>query len=162
MEEQTQMQMQAQTAQTAQPQTTPQQKKRKEKIIIATGTRKRSVARAIARSGSGRVRINSRPLGAFPRYVKMRVQEPLMLAGDAARGVDIDVRVKGGGTWGQADATRTAIANALVKFIGGDDLRFTYLSYDRTLLIADARRTEPHKPSRSTAGPRRTKQQSKR
>jgi small subunit ribosomal protein S9 len=76
--------------------------------------------------------------------------------------VDISVNVKGGGVWGQADASRTAIGNALVKWSGSDDIRNVFVDYDRSILISDARRTEPHKPSRSSAGPRRKKQQSKR
>ncbi|MBI4895326.1 MAG: 30S ribosomal protein S9, partial [Candidatus Aenigmarchaeota archaeon] len=67
-----------------------------------------------------------------------------------------------GGVWGQADAVRTAISNALVDFSKSSELREAYLDYDRSMIISDDRRTEPHKPSRSSAGPRRSKQQSKR
>ena len=97
-----------------------------------------------------------------PRYRQMRMKEAVMLAPEQVKGVDIEVTVSGGGIWGQADAARTAIANALVMFYKDNALKAKYLDYDRSLLISDARRTEPHKPSRSSAGPRRTKQQSKR
>ena len=97
-----------------------------------------------------------------PRYKRMRIKEALLLADKLADNVDIDVNVSGGGLWGQADAARTAIANALVDFSKDNNLKKIYLDYDRSLLISDARRTEPHKPSRSSAGPRRSKQQSKR
>jgi len=138
-------------------------KKKKTKVIITTGTRKRATARAYVREGKGRIRINGIPVDNIaPRYRNMRIKEALIIAGDLASGVDIDVKVKGGGVWGQADAARTAIANALVTWTKNEKLRNMYVDYDRTLLISDARRTEPHKPSRSTAGPRRTKQQSKR
>lgn len=136
---------------------------RKKKIMIARGTRKRAIARAMIREGTGKVRINSLPLELIePRYKNMRIREALLLAGDAAKKVDIDVNVSGGGFWGQADAARTAIANALVSWTKDASLKEVYLEYDRSLLISDPRRTEPHKPSRSSAGPRRTKQQSKR
>lgn len=139
------------------------EQKKKKKIMIAHGTRKRAIARAIIKEGTGRVRINSLPIELIePRYKNMRLREPLLLAGDIAKKVDIDVNVTGGGVWGQADATRTAIANALVEWSKDDSLKQTYIEYDRSLLISDPRRTEPHKPSRSSAGPRRTKQQSKR
>ncbi|MFH0832630.1 MAG: 30S ribosomal protein S9 [Candidatus Aenigmatarchaeota archaeon] len=139
------------------------EKKKKERVIVAVGKRRKAIARATIREGSGNVRINSRPLDLVePRYKQMRINEPLFLAGELSDKVDIDVNVSGGGVWGQADAVRTAIANALVEFSKSDDLRNIYLEYDRSLLISDARRTEPHKPSRSSAGPRRTKQQSKR
>lgn len=138
-------------------------KKKKKKLVIALGKRKRATARAVIREGTGRVRINGVPVGNIqPRYRQMRIREALMLASELVKAVDIDVKVRGGGIWGQADAARTAIANALVKFHRDNSLKQAYIDYDRSLLISDARRTEPHKPSRSSAGPRRTKQQSKR
>ncbi len=139
------------------------ERKKRKKVIVAVGKRKRAIAKATIREGSGRVRINSIPLGLVsPRYKQIRVREPLVLAGELAKNVDIDVSVRGGGVWGQADAARTAIANALVQFHKDENLKNMYIEYSRSLLISDPRRTEPHKPSRSTAGPRRTKQQSKR
>ncbi len=140
-----------------------QEKKKKKKVIIALGTRKKSIARAVLREGSGKVRINSIPLDLIePRYKQMRIKEAIILAGDSAKSVDINVNVNGGGIWGQADAARIAIANALLAWTKDESLRHAYLGYSRSLLIPDSRRTEPHKPSRSSAGPRRTKQQSKR
>jgi small subunit ribosomal protein S9 len=140
-----------------------QPKKKKTKTIQTVGTRKKAIARATIKEGRGMVKVNSVPIEfVTPRYKNMRIREALIIAGDLANNVDIDVNVRGGGVWGQADATRTAIANALVKWTKNEKLKEMYTDYDRTLLIADARRTEPHKPSRSTAGPRRTKQQSKR
>ena len=91
--------------------------KKKKKLIVAMGKRKRSVARAVIKEGSGKIRINSQPLDLIqPRYKKMRISEPLLLAGDVSKTVDITVVVKGGGVWGQADAIRTAIANAIVNY----------------------------------------------
>ena len=110
-----------------------------------------------------KIRINSMPINIIqPRYIQMRLNEPVTLAGEAAKKVDMDISVKGGGVWGQADAARTAIANALVSWTKDNKLKEAFIDYDRSLLVSDPRRTEPHKPSRSTAGPRRTKQQSKR
>jgi small subunit ribosomal protein S9 len=137
--------------------------KKKTKVLIAVGKRKKAVAKAFIREGKGRIRINSKLLDMFePKYVKMRIKEPVVLAGPYAEKVNIDVIVRGGGIWGQADAARTAIGNAFVIWTKDKNLKQTYIDYDRSILISDARRTEPHKPSRSTAGPRRTKQQSKR
>ena len=138
-------------------------KKKKEKIVHTTGSRKRAIARAVAKSGTGKVRINLKPIELLePRYLRMRVNEPIQLSKGIADQIDIDVKVTGGGIWGQADAARTAIATALVDFSGDKELREIFVDYDRTLLVPDSRRTEPHKPSRSKAGPRRGKQQSKR
>ncbi|MCD6557488.1 MAG: 30S ribosomal protein S9 [Candidatus Aenigmarchaeota archaeon] len=135
----------------------------KKKIIVATGKRKKAIARATIKDGSGVVRINSKPIeNITPRLVRMRIEEPLLLAPKLAKKVNINVNVRGGGISGQADACRTAIANALVKFENDKKLKELFINYDRSLLISDSRRTEPHKPSRSSAGPRRKKQQSKR
>jgi len=140
-----------------------QQRKKKAKIVIAIGKRKRAIARAIVREGKGVIRINSILLDLVqPRYVQMRIKEPLIIAGDLWRNLDINVNVRGGGIWGQADAARTAIANGLVLWSKDERLQRMYVDYDRSLLVSDPRRTEPHKPSRSKDGPRASKQQSKR
>lgn len=134
---------------------------KKKKIIHTVGKRKKAVARATLREGSGRILINGIPLEIFePRYARMRIQEGLILAGDVAKKVDIEVNVQGGGVFGQTDAIRVAICKALAEY--NKKLRDIFLAYDRRLLVSDPRRTEPHKPSRSSAGPRRKKQQSKR
>lgn len=145
-------------------QTPPEEaKKKKEKIFVAVGTRKKAVARATIRQGTGKMIFNSKPLDLIePKYIRMRLREPLVLAGDLTSKADITVNVRGGGIWGQADAARTAIANAIVSWSGDKHLREVYMDYDRSILVSDSRRTEPHKPSRSSAGPRRSKQQSKR
>jgi len=137
--------------------------KRKKKPIQVVGKRKKAIARATIREGKGRIRINSVLFDMIqPRYKQMRIRESLLIAGDLLNNVDIDVNVSGGGSWGQADAIRTSISNALVKWHRSNDLKKKYLDYDRFMLISDSRRTEPHKPSRSSKGPRRSKQQSKR
>lgn len=142
---------------------TQETKQKKKKVIIAIGKRKKAIARAAVQEGKGIIKINSRPIDIIqPRYIQLRLREPLILAGELAKRVDIDVSVSGGGVWGQADAARTAIATALVQWSKDNKLKDMYIDYDRSLLVSDPRRTEPHKPSRSTAGPRRTKQQSKR
>ncbi len=137
--------------------------KKSKKQLQSIGARKRAVARATIKQGTGKVRINSIPLDMVePRYCRMRIQEALILAEPHSGKVNIDVNVFGGGVWGQADAARTAIANAIVEFTKSTDLKQKYIEYDRFLTTSNSRRTEPHKPSRSSAGPRRSKQQSKR
>lgn len=131
------------------------------KIIHTVGKRKSAIARAVAKEGNGRVRINKKPLEIMePKYIKMRLMEPIILAGDALNNIDIDVVVKGGGIAGQMEAARTAIGKAIVEFTGNMELKEKFVAYDRTLLVSDARRTEPHKPSRSTKGPRAKRQKS--
>ena len=131
------------------------------KIVHISGKRKMSVARATVKKGNGIIRINKKILDVIePEIAREKIREPLLLAGDVAKKVNITVDVKGGGVMSQAEAARNAIARALVEYTGSKDLKKTFLQYDRHLLVADVRRTEPQKPCRSAA--RRGKQTSKR
>lgn len=142
---------------------TEEKKQKKEKIIIATGKRKTSIARTRVKSGSGKVMINDIPLDLWsPEYMRLKIREPLLLAGDLYKSTDIKVSVRGGGVSSQADAIRQSIAKGIVEFFNDENLKKRYLEYDRNLLVYDSRRTEPHKPSRSKKGARRHKQRSKR
>ncbi len=116
------------------------------KIIQAKGKRKRTVARATLKQGKGRIRINGRLLDVIePKLVRMKIKEPLLLAGDTINKVDISVNVYGGGIMSQADASRLAIAKALVQY--NKKLEKVFLDYDRQLIVADVRRKETHKPN---------------
>lgn len=130
-----------------------------EKAVHKAGKRKKSVARATLYPGSGRIRINSKLIDFYqPEMAKLRIQEPLILAGDVSKKVDIDVKVFGGGWSSQADAVRLAIARALVDYTKSADLEKRYLAYDRGLLVADTRRKEQKKPNtHSNARSRRQK-----
>ena len=46
---------------------------------------------------------------------------------------------------GQAQAARTAIANALVAYFDGMNLKEKFNSIDRSLIVDDTRRVEPKK-----------------
>ncbi len=119
------------------------------KTVIASGKRKRAIARATLQQGSGIVKVNNVSIESVqPKITRMRIQEPIILAGDLADKVDIRVKVLGGGIASQADASRLAIAKGLVEFSKNKTLRDTYLKYDRNLLVADVRRKEPAKPNR--------------
>lgn len=119
------------------------------KNVHASGKRKRAIARATLKQGNGLIRINSVPIEFVePKISRLKLMEPLILAGDAANKVDIDVSVTGGGTTTQAEASRLAIAKALVNFTKSDKLKEIFLNYDRNLLVADVRRKEPAKPNR--------------
>ena len=119
------------------------------KDVHTAGKRKRAIARATIKQGNGLVRVNSVPLEFMhPKMSRMKLMEPLILSGEVAGKVDIDVDVRGGGISGQADASRLAIAKALVQFAKNEKLREVFLSYDRNMLVADVRRKEPSKPNR--------------
>lgn len=117
------------------------------KVVVVSGKRKSAVARATVRKGRGLIRINSVPLEIVEPYLaRMKIMEPLTLAGAKATKVDIDINVQGGGFMGQATASRTAIAKGLVKFLGDEELQEMYSKYDRSLLVSDPRRKLPKKP----------------
>jgi len=132
------------------------------KKSIFIGKRKEAVAKASIKKGSGKIKVNKIPVENLkPEMIKLMIKEPIIISGDLHKKADISVEVKGGGVIGQAEAVRQAIALALLDF-GGKKYKKMFEDYDRHLLVKDSRRTEPHKPSRSSAGPRRHKQRSKR
>ncbi len=140
----------------------PVKKKRKRKTGITSKAKKKSaVARAVIKKGSGKIRINKRDIGLFDNgYLYDFITEPVNIAGEPAKAVDINVRVHGGGFSGQAVSARGAIAKALVEFTKDDKLRQKYLGYDRMLLVDDVRKVESKKPLGTKA--RKKKQSSKR
>lgn len=83
---------------------------------IATGRRKESVATVKLSAGSGRIVINDKPLDTYFNRDSYRlfIKQPLETTGYLNK-FDIVVKVKGGGTTGQAGAIRHAIARALLK-----------------------------------------------
>ena len=117
------------------------------KVIVTSGKRKTAIARATIRPGKGRVWINRKPLPLVePELARLKIMEPLILAGEKSFKVDIEVNVKGGGFMGQAEAARTAIARALVEYFKDEELKEKFMKYDRYLLVNDVRRKEPKKP----------------
>jgi len=119
---------------------------KKLKVISTRGKRKESIARAYVQEGKGIVRINSISLDGMPNgYLKNIIMEPLLMAGDKAKNLDIRVIVKGGGVMGQAEAVRTAIARGIVDFTADESLRESMEKRDRFMLLEDSRRVEPKK-----------------
>jgi small subunit ribosomal protein S9 len=128
------------------------------RIVLASARRKTARARAIVKEGRGRVFINGVPLEVLePELVRLKIMEPILLAGKLASQVDIYVETSGGGIMGQASAARTAIARALVEWTGNEELRKLYLEYDRHLLVEDPRQAEPKKPRGRSARAKRQK-----
>ena len=68
-----------------------------------------------------------------------------MVAGERAKGVDINVSVSGGGVMGQAEAARIAMARALAGWTKSAELRKQFLAFDRVMLAGDQRVSEPKK-----------------
>jgi len=117
------------------------------KVVNTSGKRKTAVARATVQKGKGMIRINKIPLELHePEIARWKIFEPVTLASDLVNKVNIKVNVDGGGFMSQANAVRTAIARGLVEFTDDQNLKQTFLEYDRSLLVNDPRRRESKKP----------------
>ncbi len=131
-----------------------------EQKMIAAGKRKSAIAKATIKSGNGRVTINQVPYeNNSSLFHKLLIKEPIEIAKKVLGNFnfDISVVVVGGGTESRIEASRLAIAKALVKFTKSADLKKAFLEYDRSMLVADTRRKEPYKPGDSKARSKRQK-----
>ena len=117
------------------------------KVLVVSGKRRTAIARAVVRPGTGKIRINRIPIEIFePELAREKIMEPLLQAGDDVwKQLDIEVKVSGGGYMGQAEASRMAIANALLKWTKSSHLRTVFVGYDRSMIVGDSRRKEPKK-----------------
>ena len=124
------------------------------KIVQTFGRKKNAVAVATATEGSGVIRINGKALNLVePRSLRTKVYEPLYLVGaDKFENMAIRIRVTGGGASNQIFAIRQALSRALISFYqkyhdeqSKIELKELLLQYDRHLLVADDRRSEPKK-----------------
>lgn len=134
----------------------------KYKKLIVSGKRKTSVARAVIIAGDGKVTINKKNYLGLHLFDRLKIAEPIEIAKIVLGKIDFDcaISVRGGGEKSQIDAARLALAKAIVEFSSSQDLKDTYLKYDRNLLVADVRRKEAYKPGDSKA--RSQRQSSKR
>jgi len=116
------------------------------KVLVVSGKRKTAIARAVIKEGKGRIRINNIPLEIYePEIAREKIREPLLLAGDIWKNLDIKIKVRGGGFMGQAEACRMAIARGLVQWTRSSHLKRIFMEYDRTMLAGDPRQKEPKK-----------------
>ncbi|TID28759.1 hypothetical protein CANINC_002278 [Pichia inconspicua] len=128
------------------------------KIVIPSvqtfGKKKNATAVAHVKQGKGLIKVNGCPITLVePEILRHKVYEPLLLVGlDKFAGLDIRIKVTGGGHVSQVYAIRQAIAKGLIAYTAKyvdeaskNELKKVFAAYDRTLLIADARRMEPKK-----------------
>jgi len=117
-------------------------------VVSSIGRRKAAIARIYVSEGKGEILVNKRD---FKEYFPVEqfqyiIQQPLELV-DSLNKYDIKVNIKGGGTKGQAEALRLAIARALVK-INPDDKEKIKAN---KLLTRDSRVVERKKPGQPKA-----------
>ena len=130
----------------------------KKKYFYAVGRRKHSIASVrIYINGSGNCKVNEKDVKEyFPTlFLQETTVAPLTLTNQLSN-VDLEVRVKGGGIRGQADAVRHGVARALVMF--NEEFKSTIKKVG--YLTRDSRRRERKKPG--LHGARRAPQFSKR
>merc|ERR1712170_33012 len=118
------------------------------------GRKKTSTAVAHCKRGNGLIKVNGRPLELCePEMLRYKLQAPILLLGkERFGGVDIRIRVKGGGQVSQIYAIRQALSKSLVAYYqkyvdeaSKKEIKDILSSYDRSLLVADPRRCEPKK-----------------
>lgn len=82
-----------------------------------TGRRKSSVARVFLKKGSGKIKVNDKPIEEyFGRQTSIMIsKQPLVLTKNEET-FDILVNVRGGGESGQAGAVRHGITRALIDY----------------------------------------------
>merc|ERR1712093_440903 len=118
------------------------------------GRKRTAVAVAYCKRGRGVIRVNGCPVELVePQTLRYKVFEPILPLGKQRfQGVDIRIRVRGGGFTAQIYAIRQAIAKSLVAYYqkyvdeaSKTEIRDILMQYDRTLLVADPRRCESKK-----------------
>jgi small subunit ribosomal protein S9 len=85
--------------------------------FYGTGRRKTSTARVYVTRGNGQIMVNDRPLDEFfgRDTAAMVVRQPLERL-ELSDQFDINAKVFGGGTTGQAGAIRLGLARALLEY----------------------------------------------
>ena len=126
-------------------------------VHYATGRRKTSSARVYLTKGNGEISVNDRALDVYfgRKVAQMLVLQPLELTNISEK-VNLNIKVQGGGNFGQAGAIRHGISRALISF--DEELRGQLKKAG--LLTRDSRRVERKKPGLAKA--RKSKQFSKR
>jgi len=117
------------------------------KVIHTVGTRKKAVARATLKPGKGVIKVNNQRIEELqPMLSREKLLEPIKLAGNIIKDLEINLNIFGGGIIGQAEAGRVAISRALVEY--DKNLENVFVEYDRGLIVPDVRQKETHKPNR--------------
>jgi len=127
--------------------------------ITVSGKRKTAIAKATISKGEGIILINKIPIDNLDLFKKLMIEEPVEITKKVLGNFkfDISVNVRGGGTESRIEASRLAIARALVEFSKNQELKKMFLDYDKNLMVADTRRKEPNKPGDSKARSKRQK-----
>lgn len=127
--------------------------------IIISGKRKTAVAKLRIADGNGAITFNKLPYTELNLFHKLALLEPIRIH-EAVLGpvkYDFHIKTSGGGKEAQIEASRLAISKALLHLTSSDVLKKALISYDRNIVVPDARRKEARKPGDSRARAMRQK-----
>ena len=118
-------------------------------LIIVGGKRKTSIAKAHIKEGKGIITINKVPYTTLHDFHRLSIEEPIRIAKSILGEIkyDIHVKVTGGGNESRIEASRLAIARALVKQSESNKQKLK----DQGLLTRDPRDKERKKYGRKRA-----------
>lgn len=82
-----------------------------------TGRRKSAIARVYAKSGTGQITVNKKPIDVYfgRKTDEMVAKQPLDCV-EKVSDFDVNIVVKGGGPSGQAGAIRHGLTRALIQY----------------------------------------------
>ena len=127
---------------------------------IISGKRKTAIAKLRLRPGSGKIFYNYLPHIELNLFHKLALSEPIRIYDREIGGpikFDFHIKTLGGGKEAQIEASRLAIARALLAISGSEVLKKAFIKYDRNMIVQDVRRKEARKPGDSKARAKRQK-----
>ncbi len=126
---------------------------------IFSGKRKTAIAKVRLSPGKGNIFYNKLPYQELGLFHRLALVEPLRIFEREIGSVSNDFHIKtsGGGKQAQIQASRLAIARALLEVSGSETLRKAFILYDRNIIVQDSRRKETRKPGDSKARAKRQK-----
>ncbi|MBI3334243.1 30S ribosomal protein S9 [Candidatus Pacearchaeota archaeon] len=131
-----------------------------EKQGIISGKRKTAIAKLRFKEGAGNIVYNGLSHNSLTLFHRLALSEPVRIYeqefGEKVQ-YDFSIATQGGGKEAQIQASRLAIAKALVKITGSDVLKKAFIAYDRNIIVPDARRKEANKPGDSAPRAKRQK-----
>ncbi|MAG38052.1 30S ribosomal protein S9 [Candidatus Pacearchaeota archaeon] len=127
---------------------------------IFSGKRKTAVAKIRIKQGTGNISYNFLPYEELTLFHRLALIEPLRIyekeLGEKVK-FDFSIKTKSGGKEAQIQASRLAIARALLEISGSETLKKAFIKYDRNIIVQDSRRKEAYKPGDSKARAKRQK-----
>ena len=117
-------------------------------VTNTLGRRKKAIARAYVKPGKGNVTVNKKDVkDYFPLSTQLaKIQQPFELTETTGK-YDVNINVSGGGTSGQVEAIRLAIARALVEV----NAEYKPALKAEGLMTRDPRMVERKKPGQKKA-----------